>query len=253
MKKYGKVVRMIKVAIVEDDQASANLIKNFLKKYQDEENEKFEVKHYANGLLFLGNNCSVFDIIFMDIEMPELNGLETAKQLRKLDENACLIFITNIANYAIEGYKVNAMDFMVKPINYFQFSTRLKKAVALINKDKNSSILLNFEQGFIRIFIRDIRYVEVRTHFLIYHLANSKYEIRGSLKKAEEELKPYGFIRCNYCYLINLHYVSGIYNNIVTVGKADLQISHSRKKDLLSALTNYVNAPWIKAREVTSN
>ena len=110
---------MTRIAIVEDDALSAKLLFSYIKKYEQETNGEFEAIIFENGYKFLENYKSgAYEIIFMDINMPHLSGIETAIDLRKLDESVALIFVTNLAQYAINGYEVSALDFMLKPVSY---------------------------------------------------------------------------------------------------------------------------------------
>lgn len=101
---------MYRIAIVEDDQNAAEVLRSYLQRYEEENGEQFSVSSFANGLLFLKEQESGFDIVFMDIEMPALDGMETAKLLRRVNDISCLIFVTNMASYAIKGYEVDAID-----------------------------------------------------------------------------------------------------------------------------------------------
>ena len=111
--------RTVRIAIVEDKEVDAQQLKGYIMQFQNESCIPMYVTHFSNGMNFLDEYTNDFDVVFMDIEMPHLNGMETAKKLRKVDASVALVFITNMAQYAIAGYEVSAVDFMVKPVGYY--------------------------------------------------------------------------------------------------------------------------------------
>ena len=118
---------MFKVAIVEDDRVASDTLKEYIERFAAEKNEKIEAEVFEDGLKFIGGYKPVYDIVFMDVVMPGINGIETAKKLREIDNGVVLVFITSMAQYAINGYEVDAADFLLKPVSYFTFSLKLAK------------------------------------------------------------------------------------------------------------------------------
>ena len=106
---------MINIAIVEDDINYQNTLKVFLERYKQERNEEYKIDIFSNALNFLDEK-KFYNIIFLDIEMPFMNGIEAAKKIRETNKNSTIIFITNIAKYAVKGYEVDAMDFLINII-----------------------------------------------------------------------------------------------------------------------------------------
>ena len=118
---------MLKIAIVENEPEQADLLSGYIARYSQESGIKCQVVTFSNGLEFISGYTPGFDAVFMDIKMPLIDGMEAAEKLRKIDEDVVLIFVTNMAQLAIKGYKVNAMDFIVKPVTYFDFSLEMDK------------------------------------------------------------------------------------------------------------------------------
>ncbi len=170
---------MIHIAIVEDDPECARTLRSYLSAFEKEANERFAVSEFADGLAFIGDYRSKYDLVLMDIDMPHLNGLAAAKKLRKVDESAVIIFITNMAQYAIRGYEVDALDFLVKPITQSLLSAKLHKALRKIKNLQNKKLFLYTEDSVRCISVRDIRYIEVREHLLTYHLGGETITLRG--------------------------------------------------------------------------
>ena len=109
----------MKIAVVDDNPKDGGRIKQYIERYALEQDQRFQVFLYASGLDFLDDMERNFDVVFMDIEMPHLDGIETARKMRERDDTTILIFITNLAQYAIHGYEVNAIEFMVKSVGYY--------------------------------------------------------------------------------------------------------------------------------------
>lgn len=233
---------MIHIAIVEDDQNCAVETKQYIEDFSKETGQKFRISHFSDGIKFLTDYHSIYDIVFMDIDMPNLNGMDTARKLREIDPVIVLIFLTNMAQYAIKGYEVNAIDYIVKPVGYFNFSLKLKKALKFVEFQSDISVLVPQTDGVMRIKSTEIQYIEVVDHNLIYYSDNQNYEARGSLKDLEKKLIDSGFAKCNHCYLVNLNYVTGISGNFVKMlSGANLQLSRPKRKKFLDQLAAYRN------------
>ena len=230
---------IINVAIVEDDKSCALETKGFISKCQEELGREFNVSVFNNGVDFLNNYKSEFDIVVMDIEMPYMDGLEVARKMRELDPVVILIFMTNMSQYAVKGYEVDAIDYIVKPAQYFNFKLKLKKAVERLESRPVDSLMLARQNGVSRVAIDSILYVEVTDHKLMFHTLNGIFETGGSLNSYEKQLAKYGFSRCNHCYLVNLQYVAGINSNFVTLANnEELQISRPKRKNFLDSLAS---------------
>lgn len=233
---------MYRVAIIEDDKEWQARLKEYLEGYGKENAINFSVSLFDDGLDFLMEYLSNYDIIFLDIEMAHSNGLEVAKKIRAKDEGVPIIFVTNMAQYALKGYEVAALDFIVKPANYYDIVYRIEKALHLLERNKKDEIILTCDRQIRKINISDIYYVEVKKHQLIYHTAKENIEVWGSLSKTEEQLKKYGFCKCNSGYLVNLHYVDEIKGNEVRVNGEWLLISRPKRAEFINQLTLFVGA-----------
>lgn len=237
---------MLSVAIVEDESSFSDLLSSYLNQYSDAHGESFSVSTFINGIEFLNNYSANYDIIFMDIEMPFMNGMETAQKLRKIDHSAVLIFITNLARYAIKGYEVDAMDYILKPLNYPAFAMKMQKAIRLCQKKQEEKITIATRTGSICFPASSVFYIESVGHHMEYHTEHGLYTGYGTLKKLEEQLPRTIFFRCNSCYIINFHFVKGYDGNTVQVGDTTLTISRARKKQFLEALHQfYISRGWI--------
>lgn len=232
---------MINIAIVEDDSKYQTTLVDYLSRYKKENNEEYSVDVFSNALNFLDEK-KFYNIIFLDIEMPFMNGIDAAKKIRETNTNSTIIFITNMAKYAVKGYEVDAMDFLIKPVEYFNFSLKLSKAMRIQNEDSLHTILVNNASGFMKIEISKILYVESSLHYVIYHLENEEVKVRDSMKKVEENLSKYNFAKCNNSFLVNLDKIIKIQNDDIYIGKNVIKISRSKKKEFLDALAKFYGA-----------
>ena len=232
------------VALVDDDESFLNQILGYVDRFSKEEEVVLNVRTFDSGVEFITNYHPEFDIIFMDIEMPGFSGMETARELREQDENVCLVFITNMAKYAIEGYSVSAMDFIVKPVDYFAFAVPLKRAMSKVKVKVNDKFIIREKGKSISVNIGDIVYVESDKHYLIYHIGHEEYRTRGTIGETEEFFAPHGFASCNSGCVVNLKYVTSFSGDTVelSVGgeKIKFPISRYRKKPFLTRLTEYL-------------
>lgn len=232
---------MIRVALVEDDAHDRQELKKCLARFEQENKVKFAVTEFVDGEDIVTDYKAEYDLILMDIEMTFLNGMKTAEKIRELDSEVIIIFITNAAQYAIQGYKVNAMDYILKPLVYFPFSTSIQKALRHIKTNEKEYVTIAVRGGKVKIDMYQICYVEVQDHLLIYHTIDGKYVAKGTIREASDALDPKKFCLCNRCYLVNLEYVENYQGNEVNVNGDIIQVSRGRRKPFLDALNEYLN------------
>lgn len=232
--------KMAKIAVVEDNDAMREQLCGFIAQYARESGRQLDVTAFADGAEIVDPYRPGFDIIFLDIEMPTLGGMPTAERIRQVDPDVVLVFVTNMAQYAIRGYEVDALDFVLKPVSYYQFSTKLERALQRIQRRRGGQIALQVGGGVQLLNTDDILYLETRDRLLHYHTAADTWSVRGSLQKAEKELAPYHFARCNQCYLVNLRHVTGVQNDFAQIGQEQLEISRRQRVAFLAAVAAYV-------------
>ena len=231
---------MIKIALVDNDNQLAGQMKFLVDCFVEETGIECALTRFSSGVDFISDYNPVYDLVFLDIDMPLMDGLETAKRLRRVDQDLPIIFVTNMLQMAIRGYEVNALDFIVKPLNYCTFEQKMKKALEYIKRNNCHSLVLKTSDGFKRVYIRDIKYIEVFGHSLIYHTIQEDIQVRGVLSKVETELEQYHFLRCNNCFLINLRYVEGFTATSVIVDGEEISISRRKKKEFTEGLADYL-------------
>ena len=232
---------MYRIAVVEDEQQYRDEVCQYIEQYATEHQLNFDVTTYTDGQEIVDDVQKYYDIIFFDIEMTQLNGMDAAKVIRERDANVVMVFITNMAQYAIEGYEVGALDFVLKPIDYYGFSFRLARALGRVQKKQgNLEFAINTPGGIKKLNSNDIYYIEIENRFLVYHTAEGDFSQRGTLQSAEEMFQNYHFVKCNHWYLVNLKYVTEIEENIVHVAGSRLEISRRNRAHFLKEVTEYI-------------
>lgn len=231
---------MIKLAIVEDNPKFLHQIQSYLERFQSESDNRFDMEAFSDGESFLATNYSRFDVVFLDIILPGKNGMEIAQTIRKTDNHQVLVFITNMVQYAVKGYSVNALDYILKPITYPSFSLTLQKVVSALQQLTDYKITITMPDGIRRLPASSIYYLEINKHNLTFCTTEGTFTIRGSLKKLEEALSGKGFAKCNKCYLVNLRHVTAVTKTDVTINGTPLQMSRRSYPIFIEALTSYI-------------
>ncbi len=230
---------MKNIAIVEDNDGAAELLSSYIERYSKENNQSFNVVRCATKKEFLNDYRAIYSVVFMDIQLPDGNGMDIAVELRRLDKTVSIVFITNLVQFAQRGYEVDAVGFLVKPVSYYDFSLKFRKALDYYVMHEENNLTITRAGGICRISTDKLMYVEILKHKLYYHLVDEVIEYTGTLSEVEAALNDFGFIRCNKCYLVNPKFVVSVKSSDVQVGNTLLRISRPRRAAFLSELANW--------------
>lgn len=231
---------MIRIAIVEDNPKDRAVTKEYLDYVSQKENIRFSLDVFEKAETFLIKANPVYDIVLFDIEMPGMNGLEAARKFREIDKHAIIMFITNMAQYAIKGYEVEALDFIVKPVNRYDFAMKMKRAVSRTAKRLDEAVDVKVGRDIHSVGISSIRYLEVSGHYVVWHTVGGDYTEYDTLINAEKRINRSFFARCNRCYLVNMKYIEEIKRDSVIVDGDELVISRPQKKEFLAAYSRFI-------------
>lgn len=229
-----------RIAIVEDNPEESKQLSTFFERFGEEQGDRFLLDHFPSAEAFLNKYRPVYDIVFMDIQLAALNGMDAAVRLREIDKDVMLVFVTNMVQFAVKGYEVRAFDFMVKPLNFPVFSMKLQRMLTELNVRTEQELMIPVANQLIRISASRLKYIEVSGHKLIFHTADRDITAYSSLKSVESELDSRVFVRCNSGYLVNLKYVRAVKDYTVLVDQDELPISRPKRKAFVQALGDYL-------------
>lgn len=230
----------MRVAIIDDTREDAEHLLGCLKKYQTEYEVTIQVDTYYASFDFLEEYRSQYDVIFLDIEMPGSDGIEVAHEIREKDESVGIIFVTNMAQYAIKGYEVNAIDFIVKPVGYYVFAEKLEKAIRFFRKRERKNMLFSKDGEIYRISLSDVLYVEKEKNDLLIHTTKGVFKERGTIRLIKEKLEDASFGECTSGCLVNLSKVTCVGKEHILVADKALPLSRRLKKQFTKEYIDYI-------------
>ena len=227
------------IAIVEDDNAAAAVISGFIDRYAKENGADLVKTRYPNADSFLADSDKLYAVVLFDVKMPGTSGMDAAFELRKRDKSASVLFITSMTQLAQKGYEVDAVGYLVKPVKYFDFALKFKKAISVYTLNERRNVTITVPGGMCRVSMDKLMYVEIVNHRLRYHLVDDVIEMSGSLSKVEEELAGYGLLRCNSCYLVNPAFIRSVRGADLHIGDEVLRISRPKRQKFMEQLTDW--------------
>lgn len=231
----------MKIAIVDDDAAYRRLLRTFAEQYARESGETLETITAADGAAFVSDYQADCQVIFLDVEMPLMDGIATARCIRKLDQSVQIIFLTNYSQYAINGYEVNALDYVMKPLTYFAFAQKLKKALAFADRHADTALILRSEHGVIRLKAGQILWVDGEKNYSVYHTANGEYRERATMRDTMQRLAHMHFAAATAGCMVNLAYVRKVVDYDVYIGEQVLPLSRAKKKDFMEKYIHFLS------------
>lgn len=231
---------MYRVAVAEDEDIYIRELQEYFHQFEAESGARFRITVYHDGDELLNAYQGQFDIILMDIQMKFVDGMSAAEEIRKRDSEVIIIFITNMTQYAVKGYEVDAMDYILKPVTYFTFSQKLQKILHKIKRQSEIFISIPVKGGMYKISISNLLYVESHGHILNYHTQEEIVSSRAKLADTESVLDHYGFFRINKGCIVNMKYVDTVLDGNCYIQGETLPIARNKKKAFMDKLTEYI-------------
>ena len=230
----------MKIAVVDDEAAMREQLVSYITRFGSENGLELTTGIFPSGDAFWESFQRDWDIILFDIDMPGTNGIDTARKVRQADEAVTILFITNVAQYAINGYEVDAVDYVIKPIGYYDFALKFTKALRRAGRQSGRRLLLDTTRGQVAVEAREILYVEAKGHYLLYKTAQAEHLVRGSISEHEKSLRPYHFERVQKSFLVNLARIENIKTAELTVGGFTVPTSKLYRGGLMMAYLRYI-------------
>lgn len=232
---------MYRALVVEDEPSEAQRLSDYLRRYGDAHGEAFHITWIKSAMEMLSDKGR-YDLILLDIDLPGISGMEAAQLMRVYDETTPIIFVTNLAKYAVKGYEVGATGFIVKPVTWGNLSMNLDRAMRAIKQNAGRSVMVPTEDGMRVVPFSTIVYVEVTGHRLTYHLESGELlEARGSLGQLEDALSGAPIIRVAKSCLVNMDKIVLMRPQSLQMVTGDtLSISRTRKREVVDAVTDHL-------------
>ncbi|MDD3746341.1 MAG: LytTR family DNA-binding domain-containing protein [Anaerostipes sp.] len=232
---------MIHIAICDDEQLFIQQLSELLKRYSVETECEMRITTYSDGCKLVENYDTTIDLVFLDIKMDRMNGLQAAEKIRKIDAKVGIIFLTTLARYALEGYKYQATNYIMKPMKYIRLKSEmdswLKKHYA---QAENPHILVANDHGRYKVFLNTLRYIETFNRNLMFHTEQENILCYKTMKEVELPLLTQGFARCHTSYIVNLFFVKNVEGlEIILISGERLPISQPKRKEFMQQLAEY--------------
>lgn len=231
---------MLLVSIIDPSKEDVTHLSALIERYFRRSGTAYVQCVYQSGMEFV-RSAENSDIVFLETNLEKLDGLETARIIRKLGNEAQLIFIARGAEMAIHGYSVDALDYLLKPVEPAAVERALDKAVRRLSSRSCAYLALKLPNGTASISTNDITYVEVFDHNLVYHTTGGDYTVRGRLGDVYEQLDHDYFLACNRSFIVNLRYVTEICTDHVILNGTKISVSKSHRKEIQSRFSAFMD------------
>jgi DNA-binding LytR/AlgR family response regulator len=232
----------LNIGICEDDLIHIDILSKHIEETLKLKELSFEIYKFKSGEELLKNYPNKLDILFLDIQMKVLTGMDTARKLREFDKNVEIIFTTSVSDYVYEGYEVRAYRYLLKPLRYEVIEKHLIECISnILDKEKNY-LVINNKNNLTKIMLEDVLYIETQGRELLIHKKDNLYMVKMSMRKIEKLLEGKKFFRCHNSFIVNLDKVECIDKNIVYINKVQIPVSKHRIQSLKKELTNLLGA-----------
>lgn len=229
----------LKIAVCDDDQNQIEYIISLVSMWGAKEGHNCEVRAFmsAEAFLFEYEDDKAYDILLLDVEMKNITGIELAKRIRKDNNHAEIVFITSHFEFAGEGYEVDALHYLIKPISPDKLTQVLTKATEKLSVE-TPSVVISCDGETVKLYENDILYVESFLHYIVIHAKDKEYKIKENISAFQEKLST-DFYRIHRSYIASLKHITRISRTSISIGKIELPLSRGKYDDVNRAFIEH--------------
>lgn len=228
-----------RIAICDDEQNQIEYITSIVTSWSNHKGHSCEIRTFASAeaFLFEYEEDKAYDILLLDVEMKNMNGIELAKRIRKDNNRAEILFITSHFEFVGEGYEVDALHYLIKPISVEKLTQVLTKAAEKLSVEP-PSVVISCEGETVKLYESDILYVESFLHYIVIHTKDNEYKIKENISVFENKVSDV-FYRIHRSYLVSLKYITRISRTSVNIGNTELPLSRGKYDDINRAFIQH--------------
>ena len=225
---------MIKIAICDDEKYFVDTVEKMLKIYAEKNGKDFCIKKYTKPLQLMESLKEEFQIFFLDIEMPAMDGMELVDIIRRHDEKSIILYVSSHNEFLGVGYKYDVQNFITKPITQVQINCEMNRALRKLESYEQKYIAVKNEKGYFKLFLSDIEYIETVKRKVLFHLRNGNQEDGYfKMRDLEERLEKYYFVRCHNGIIVNVDCIESLHDLTTTLySGAKIYITRSVPKNI---------------------
>lgn len=230
------------IAICEDEAVQAELLNIQIKNWANENNINISIDNFENAesFLFKWSDYDKYDIIFLDIKLGKMSGIELSNRIREKSKTVDIVFTTGFFKYALYGYKVGALQYLMKPINKSDLHFCLDKSLERINNEIDKIVIETTKKN-IKLDYNEIYYCIMFSPYLDIHTKSDKISLRKKISEIEEVLPSKYFVRCHRSYIVNVKHIKSITkNNVLLENGVSVPISRGKYKAINDAFIDYI-------------
>ena len=229
---------MYVIGIVEDEKENQDNIVSLLEQFSSNKKIGFQYKIYSSSEEYIFDSVKV-DILLLDIGLPKLDGMNLARQIREKAENTPIVFVTNLRQYALEGYEVSACGFIMKPATYYAVELALMRAIKNLEASNSGHLVLRQKSGTVYILHSDILYVEVSSHTTFIYSKEKTFEAHVPLSEIEKSLPKNAFIRVSNSAIVNVANITSLQGSDILMGDRIVLVSRRYRKTVMDHIVTY--------------